>query len=140
MTVMVAVAGGVAVALQAQLAAVIDERLGTLEAVFVTYGVGGVVAAALVLAARGGNLADWRALPPSAFLAGLFGLVIVGTISFSVARMGVVRALLLVTVAQFAVSAVIDQFGLLGAQVQPLTLQKLAGIGLLLSGAWLVLR
>lgn len=138
--VVVAIAGGASVALQAQLAGLVDERLGTLEAIFVTYGLGGVLAGLAILAARGGSLGQWRTVPPYAFAAGLFGLVIVGAISFSVARLGVVRALLLITVAQFVVSTLIDHFGLLGAQVQPVTAQKLAGIVLLLVGGWLVLR
>lgn len=137
---LVVIAGGAAVTLQAQLAAVVEGRLGTLEAVFLTYGVGGLGSGLLILVARGGNLPRWRELPPSVLLAGVFGMVIVGAISFTVARLGVVRGLLLITVAQFAVAAVIDHFGLLGAEVQRLTLQKVAGVGLLVGGAWLVLR
>ncbi len=138
--IIVVIAGGAAVTLQAQLAAVVEGQLGTLEAVFLTYGVGGLVSGLLVLLARGGNLPRWRELPPHVLLAGVFGLVIVGAISFTVARLGVVRGLLLITVAQFVVAAVIDHFGLLGAEVQPLTLQKAAGVALLLGGAWIVLR
>lgn len=138
--VLVAAAGGAAVALQAQLTAVIDNRMGTLEAVFLTYGVGGLVAGALMLAARGGNLGAWRELPPQSYLAGLFGLVIIGSISWSVARLGVVRGLLLVTLGQFLLSAAIDQFGWFGAQVRVLDLPRAAGIVLLLVGGWLVLR
>jgi transporter family-2 protein len=136
----VAVAGGAAIALQAQLAGVVSDRVGTLEAVFITYGVGGVLSGVLMLLVRGGNLAQLRHLPAYIYLAGAFGLVIVGAISFSVGRLGVVRGLLLITVAQFVVSAAIDQFGWLGAGVQPLTLAKASGIVLLLGGGWLVLR
>lgn len=136
----VAVAGGAAIALQAQLAGVVSDRVGTLEAVFVTYGVGGLLSALLMLVARGGNLGQLRQLPGSIYLAGVFGLVIVGAISFSVARLGVVRGLLLITVAQYVWSALIDQFGWFGADVQPLTAAKAGGIVLLVAGAWLVLR
>jgi len=136
----VAVAGGAAIAVQAQLAGVVSDRVGTLEAVFITYGIGGLLSAALMLLVRGGNLGQVRHLPAYIYLAGAFGLVIVGAISFSVGRLGVVRGLLLITVAQFVVSAAIDQFGWFGAEVQPLTLAKAGGITLLLAGGWLVLR
>ena len=136
----VAVAGGAAIAVQAQLAGVVSDRVGTLEAVFITYGIGGLLSAALMLLVRGGNLGEVRHLPAYIYLAGAFGLVIVGAISFSVGRLGVVRGLLLITVAQFVVSAAIDQFGWFGAEVQPLTLAKAGGITLLLAGGWLVLR
>jgi bacterial/archaeal transporter family-2 protein len=138
--VLIAAAGGIAVALQAQFVGVMDQRLGTLEAVFLTYGVGAVVAAGLMLAARGGGLQAWRAVPPYTYLAGVFGLVIIGAISWSVARLGVVRGLLIVTLAQFLASALIDQFGWFGAEVRTLDLLRVAGIGLLLVGGWLVLR
>ena len=137
---LVAAAGGFAVALQAQSVGLIDERLGTLEAVFVTYASGGQLAALLMLLARGGTLAAFREVPPLAYLSGGFGLVIIAAISWSVARLGVVRGLLLVTLAQFLLSAAIDQFGWFGAQVRPLDLPRIAGIGLLLAGGWLVLR
>jgi transporter family-2 protein len=136
----VAVAGGAAIAVQAQLAGVVSDRVGTLEAVFITYGIGGLLSGALMLLVRGGNLGQVRHLPAYIYLAGAFGLVIVGAISFSVGRLGVVRGLLLVTVAQFVVSAAIDQFGWFGAEIQPLTLAKASGITLLLAGGWLVLR
>lgn len=138
--VLVAAAGGAAVALQAQLIGTIDDRLGTLEAVFLTYGIGGLVATVLIVAARGGQLGAWRTLPWHVYLSGVFGLVIIGAISWSVARLGVVRGLLLVTVAQFLLASLIDQFGLFGAQVRPIGPDKLLGIALLLGGAWLVLR
>jgi transporter family-2 protein len=79
-------------------------------------------------------------VPPYTYLAGVFGLVIIGAISWSVARLGVVRGLLIVTLAQFLASALIDQFGWFGADVRPLDLLRVTGIGLLLAGGWLVLR
>jgi transporter family-2 protein len=65
---------------------------------------------------------------------------VVGTISWSVARLGVVRGLLLVTLAQFLLSAVIDHFGWFGADVRTLDASRIAGIALFMAGAWLVLR
>lgn len=138
--VLVAAAGGAAVAVQAQMIGLIDERLGTLEAVFATYALGGLIAALLMVVARGGALGAWRSVPTCAWSAGVFGLVIIGAISWSVSRLGVVRGLLLVTVFQFLVSAGIDRFGLLGAQVQPLTAARIAGMVLVVAGGWLVLR
>ena len=138
--VVIAAAGGAAVAVQGQLIGVIGQRLGTLEAVFLTYVIGAVLAGLLMLVVRGGNLQAWRDVPPYAYLAGVFGLVIIAAISWSVGSLGVVRGLLIVTLAQFLLSAAIDQFGWFGADVRPLDLLRVAGIGLLLTGGWLVLR
>lgn len=138
--VLVAAAGGAAVALQAQFVGVIDDRAGTLAAVFVTYGAGGLLAGGLMLAMRGADISALRDVPPYAYLSGALGLVVIGAISWGVARLGVVRGLLLVTLAQFLLGAVIDQFGWFGADVRVLDLPKAVGIVLLISGGWLVLR
>jgi transporter family-2 protein len=138
--VVIAAAGGAAVAVQGQLIGVIGQRLGTLEAVFLTYAIGAVLAGLIMLVVRGGNLQAWRDVPPYAYLAGVFGLVIIAAISWSVGSLGVVRGLLIVTLAQFLLSAAIDQFGWFGAEVRSLDLLRLVGIGLLLAGGWLVLR
>jgi transporter family-2 protein len=138
--VVIAAAGGAAVAVQGQLIGVIGQRLGTLEAVFLTYAIGAVLAGLIMLVVRGGNLQAWRDVPPYAYLAGAFGLVIIAAISWSVGSLGVVRGLLIVTLAQFLLSAAIDQFGWFGAEVRSLDLLRVVGIGLLLGGGWLVLR
>ena len=138
--VLVAAAGGAAVALQAQFVGVIDDRAGTLAAVFVTYCGGGLLAGGLMLAMRGAGMSALRGIPPYAYLSGALGLVVIAAISWGVARLGVVRGLLVVTLAQFLLGAMIDQFGWFGADVRVLDLPKVVGILLLLTGGWLVLR
>ena len=85
---LLAVVGGAAVVLQAQFMGVLDQNLGTIESVFITYGSGGLVVGLTMLALRGGNLAAWRTVPPHMFITGLLGLVIVGTIGYVTPRLG----------------------------------------------------
>jgi transporter family-2 protein len=132
--------GGIAAALQAQFAGAMANKMGTLESVFATYGLGAVVVSVLVAFARGGNLALWRELPPYVFLAGTLGLVIVGSLAYGTARVGVVEAIMTYTVAQFLFGALIDQFGWFGADVRAVDLPRLGGLVLMLAGTWLVLR
>ncbi len=136
----VAVIGGIAVALQAQLMALLDRGMGTLESVFITYGGGGLLIGLLMLFLRGGNLSIWHTLPWYAFLSGVAGLVIVATIGFSVPRLGLVSAFTLIVAAQFIVGALLDHFGFLGAEVRELNLRKIAGMLVLLFGVWLTVR
>lgn len=138
--VLVAVLGGVAVSIQAQLIGDIDARLGTLESVFVTYVTGGILIFVLLAATGGLEIARFRGLPWQSWLAGVTGLVIIGAIAFTASRIGVVRALTLVTLSQFVLAAAIDHFGLLGAAVRTIDLGRAAGIALLSAGTWLVLR
>jgi len=136
----VAVIGGIAVALQAQLMALLDRGMGTLESVFITYGGGGLLVGLLMLLLRGGNLSIWHTLPWYAFLSGAAGLVIVASIGFSVPRLGLVSAFTLIVAAQFIVGALLDHFGFLGAEVRELNHQKIAGMLILLLGVWLTVR
>lgn len=140
LVVLVAIAGGVAIVLQGQATAVMDARAGTAVSVFVTYASGGAAIAVLMLALRGGRLGDLRGAPWWVYLAGLCGLVIVGSIGYSVARIGLVQTFTLLVVTQFVLSAAVDRFGLLGADARPLTLERVSGLLLLLAGTWLVLR
>jgi bacterial/archaeal transporter family-2 protein len=137
---LVAAIGGTAVAVQGQFLGVMDRQVGTLASTFITYGGGGLVIGVVLLVAGGGQVSNWRSIPPFALGAGILGLVIIGSIAFSVARVGLVEALMTLTVAQFATAAVIDHFGILGADVRPVDTTKLAGLLLLIAGTWLALR
>ena len=140
LVVVAAVVCGVAVAVQAQFTGNMQRQVGALESTFITYFSGGIVIALITLLARGGNLAVASALPWYTYTAGLLGLVIIGTLSLSVGNLGLVPALVLITVSQFVVGAVINHFGLLGAEVDPIDSGKLVGMALLAVGTYLVLR
>jgi transporter family-2 protein len=138
--VLIAAIGGVAVGLQAQFMGLIDKRVGTMESILITYGIGGLLIGALMLFYRGHNLAAVDALPWYAWSSGLLGLVIVGTIGYSAPRLGLVAALAVIVGAQFAAGALIDHFGLFGADIRPMDLARVAGLGLILLGIWLTVR
>ena len=136
----VAILGGLAVSTQAQLIGDIDRRVGTIQAVFVTYATGGLLIAGILLVSGGFEVDRVRALPWYSWMAGLTGLVIIGSISYGASRIGVVRTLTLVTMAQFGFAAAIDHFGLMGAEVRTIDGGGILGLLLLSAGTWLVLR
>ena len=138
--ILIAVLGGVAVVIQARFNGMMDRGMGTLESVFITYGLGGLVIALVMIALRGGNLAAFRTVPWYVALAGVCGLVIIGAISYAVPRLGLAAAFTVMVTTQFVLGGVFDHFGLLGGEVRPLTLQKGAGILILLLGVWLIIR
>ncbi len=137
---LVAVIGGVAITLQGQFMGVMDQRLGTKESVFITYVIGGIFISLILLATRLGNLKAIRLVPWYGYTSGLLGLVIVGSISYAVPRLGVSRAFTVLVAAQFFVAVVIDHYGLFSAAVQPVTGPRLLGLGLISAGVWLVVR
>ncbi|HEY9761944.1 MAG TPA: DMT family transporter [Trichocoleus sp.] len=136
----VAILGGVAIVLQSQFIGLMDKQLGTLESVFITYGSGGLLVTFLMLLAKGGNLRAWQNVPWYAYTAGILGLVIVGVISYIVPRLGLATAFTVMVATQFVLGAVVDQYGLLGAEVHALNLSKLVGLGLLFAGIVLIIR
>jgi len=138
--VVIAIIGGVMVTLQAQMIGVIDQQMGTLESVFITYVSGGLLIFLLLTAMRGGNLSAWRHVPWFTLTAGAMGLVIIGTLSYTVPRLGLVPTFTIFVASQFIIGAVLDHFGLLGAAVRPIDIPRLVGVIVLLVGVWLILR
>lgn len=132
--------GGIATALQAHFMGLMDKRLGTLESVFITYFSGGVLIGLTMLIQRGGNLSTGAGVPWYAYSSGALGLVIVGTLAYSVPRLGLVAAFTIFVSAQFAMGALIDHFGWMGSAVRPLTVSRLAGMAVALAGVWLIIR
>jgi transporter family-2 protein len=136
----VAAIGGVAVGLQAQFMGLMDKAMGTLESVFVTYAGGGTLIAIVMLVHGGKNLTAWRAVPWYALTAGGMGLIIVGTIAYTVPRLGLVVALTILVASQFLMGAALDHFGLMGAPLRPLDLSRLLGVAVVFVGIWLIMR
>ena len=134
----VAALGGIAVTLQAQFMGLMDQGMGTRESVFVTYAGGGLAIALYMLALHGGNLRNVGNVPVYALSAGLVGLVIVGSIGFTVPRLGLVTAFTVLVASQFISGALVDHFGLFGAVVRPLDAVRLIGMLVVLVGVYLV--
>lgn len=137
---LIGVLGGVAAGLQSQFVGVLDDRVGTLGSTLITYGSGGVIVGLIFVTSRQGDLSNARQIPWWAWLAGLMGVIIIGSLSITVSNLGVGRALTLFTATSIITAAFIDQFGLIGATVKGLDLSRGAGIALLLVGTWLVVR
>ena len=138
--VLVAIVGGVAVVLQAQFMGVMDQQIGTIESVFITYGSGGLLVGLTMLLLRGGNLAEWRGVPPYVLITGILGLIIVGTIGYVTPRLGLVTAFTILIATQFVLGGIIDHFGWFGAEIRQLDPTKLLGVGVLMLGVWLIIR
>jgi transporter family-2 protein len=128
------------VTLQGQFMGLMDQGICTRESVFITYASGGILVSLAILALRSGNLRAWQEVPWYALNAGALGLVIVGTIGYTMPRLGLSTAFTITVASQFIVAALLDHFGLLGAAVRPLELSRLLGMGILILGVWLIMR
>ena len=139
LVILIAVVAGVAVALQGQFMGSMNRVVGTIGSVFVTYGVGGVLAALLWFVRRE-SLEGMRRIPWYVWGSGALGLVIVAGIGYAAPRIGLSRTLVLTVTAQLVTAVLVDQFGLLGATPRSLDAPRLAGLALTITGAWLVVR
>lgn len=82
--------------------------------------------------------AAFASVPPYAWFGGVSMALYALSATYLAPRFGVGNLVICVVVAQLVVSSVIDQFGLLGAPVNPLNLRRVAGLVVLGVGAALV--
>ena len=138
--ILIGLAGGVAVGLQSPLASMISQRLGILESVFIVHLGGALVALIPLLFYSGGKLAQWRSVPWYALAAGVFGLVVIGAISYMIPRVGVAASITAIVAGQLLVGTIMDHFGLLGAAERSLDPTRLLGLAVVLAGVWLTVK
>ncbi len=132
--------GGIAVGFQPPLASLMSQRLGIMESVFIVH-LGGAIAAGIpLLMMSGGNLAAWRNVPWYALVAGIFGLVVLSAVSYTIPRLGVATTIILIVAGQMTIGMMLDHFGLLGAAVRPIDVSKVLGVAALFLGVWLMVR
>jgi len=74
--------------------------------------------------------------PRHLLLAGLLVAFYVLSITYVAPRFGVGNAVFFVLLGQLVSAAIIDHFGLFGAQVSPLSLTRAAGIALMAAGVF----
>jgi transporter family-2 protein len=138
--ILVGLIGGVAVGLQSPLASLISQRLGTLESVFIVHLGGALIALLPLLLLGGGKLAQWRGLPWYALGAGVFGLVVIGAVSYMIPRVGVAASITTIVAGQLLVGTLLDHYALLGAAGRAMDLSRLLGLAVVLLGVWLTVK
>jgi transporter family-2 protein len=67
-------------------------------------------------------------------------LIVVSALSFIIPKVGVAPAVILLVLGQLVVGATLDHLGLLGAEVRPLTYQRVLGLLVVMVGVWLSVR
>ncbi|MEE9446289.1 MAG: DMT family transporter [Cocleimonas sp.] len=138
----IAAMGGIAVAIQGQFMGLMDKGMGTKESVLITYGLGAIAMVIVVLLSPSPlNFKNIGAsIPWYVLSSGLLGLVIVSSISYSIPRLGLATAFTIVIAAQFIVTALIEQFGWFGAELQTMSLARAFGFLAIIGGVWLVAK
>jgi len=137
--ILIGLAGGLAVGLQGPLASMLTQKMGVLESVFIVH-VGGALIALIPMFILGSRLGEWRSVPWYAFGTGIFGLVVIGAISYMIPRVGAAAAVTTLVAGQLLLSAALDHFGWLGATARVLDAPRLFGLAVVFLGVWLTVR
>lgn len=136
----IAAIGGLAVTLQGQFMGILNRSFGTNGSVLFNYVSGAIIAGVIVLSLSGGNInaKTWMQVPWYALTAGCLGLVIVGSISYTVPRLGLSVAFTVLVASQFITAMALEHFGWFGATATPIDWSRLSGIGAIILGVWLI--
>jgi transporter family-2 protein len=139
--VLVGLMGGAAAGFQAPLAAILGRHVGIGGSIFIVHIVGTVCAAALLLLPGASSIMlNWRNIPWYALLTGMLGILLVGTVTFCVPRIGAASTITLMIVGNLIIGALLDHHGILVDQVRTFDTSRAMGLGAVLLGTWLIVR
>ena len=139
--VLTAIGGGL-VALQAPINSMLGRSVGTFQAAFVSFSIGTLVLALIATLAKGGlgQVGEARHLSWYYLTGGLLGAAYVTTILVTVRTLGAGGAVAATIAGQLTISVLVDHYGWLGVNRDPVDALKLAGVALLAVGTYLVVR
>ncbi len=139
--VLTAIAGGL-VAMQAPINSMLGRSVGTFQAAFVSFTIGTLILALIAALAKGGlgQVSEARHLSWYYLTGGLLGAAYVTTILVTVRSLGAGGAVAATITGQLTMSLIIDHYGWLGVNRDPVDALRLFGVALLAVGTYLVVR
>ena len=130
------------IALQAPINSHLGRSVGTFQAAFVSFVIGTTLLCCIAALAKGGlgQISGARGLQWYYLTGGVLGAAYVTTVLVTVRSLGAGGVVAATIAGQLTMSVVVDQFGWLGVEKQPITALKLLGVALLALGVWLIVR
>jgi transporter family-2 protein len=138
--ILMAVVGGL-IAAQPAVNAGLGRATGSLAAALVSFAIGTLLLAGIVvIAGEAGGVAHTFDVRWYYLLGGVLGAAYVLTALVVVKEVGAGGVAAATITGQLTLSIVLDQLGILGLEQQPITWERVAGVGLLLAGTYLIVR
>ena len=135
-----AAVGGL-IALQPAINAGLGKTTGNLSAALVSFAVGTLLLAAIVvLSGQASGLGSTFEVPWYYLLGGVLGAAYVFTALVVVSTVGAGGVAAATITGQLTASVVLDRLGVLGLEETPITLERMLGVALLLAGTFLIVR
>ncbi len=127
------------VAAQAPINGRLGQAVGTLPAAAVSFIVGTVVLVAIALVFGGGfGQVAGADLPWYYFIGGLLGAIYVTSVVVTVSHLGAGGVAAATISGQLTASVLLDHFGALGLDRQPISVARIVGVAMLATGTYLV--
>jgi bacterial/archaeal transporter family-2 protein len=142
LAVLVGVAAGCLVGMQAPINARLGKAVGSVQAATFSFLVGTVALVLISTFVNGGlgQLSNVGRAPSWALVGGLLGAVYVTVALIAVRTLGASGLTAVVITGQLAISVAIDRFGLFGIARQQIDVSRIVGLALLVAGVVLVVR
>jgi transporter family-2 protein len=135
-----ALVGG-CIALQAPINAGLGRSTGNFAAATVSFAVGTVLLAAIVVASgKAGGLSNAAHVQWYYLLGGALGAAYVFSALVLISEIGAGAVAAATVTGQLTTSVILDRIGFLGLEQEPLSASRVAGVLLLLAGTYLVVR
>ena len=133
-------ATGIGIPIMAALSSGLGARMGSPWVAVVILFLVGTLTVVVALAIMGVPAGlTWR-VPPYFYMGGFLVAFYVLSVTWAAPRIGVGNAIFFVLIGQIVAAAAIDQFGLFGAPVSPITLRRWLGIVLMAAGVFFARR
>jgi len=142
LAILVTVAAGSLVALQAPINGMLGRTVGSLAAASVSFAIGLAVLVAITLVAGGGfgQVGEIQGLSWYYLTGGVLGAIYVTTVLITVRELGAGSVTAATIAGQLTMSVIIDRAGVLGLPERGLTAQRIVGVVLLSAGTFLIVR
>ena len=139
--VLITAAVGGLIALQAPINSMLGKSIGTFQAALVSFTVGTIALCGIAALSGGlGPIAEIRSVPWHYLLGGLLGAAYVTCVLVTVRTLGAGGITAATIAGQLTMSVLVDRFGWLGVEKEPISAAKVAGILLLAAGTFLIVR
>jgi transporter family-2 protein len=142
LAILVGAGAGCLVGMQAPINSRLGKVVGSVQAATFSFLVGTAVLLLIAAFVRGGlgDIGHVGRAPWWALVGGLLGAVYVTVALVAVRTLGASGLTAVTITGQLVISVVIDRFGLLGVARQPVGVQRVVGLALLIAGVVLVVR
>lgn len=129
-----ALIAGAAMSVQGVMNTRLGDRIGVMETSAWVQLTGFLLALAAALFFGKGDLRQFPGAPWYAYLGGLLAPVITVTVMLAIAGLSPTVAISTILLSQLTVAALIDAFGVMGAERLPFTWQRIVGVALMAAG------